>query len=108
AVTHDSGLAATVALADLPDAQRVFVRVRFDREAARGMSEWATASFATPNPQRFRVAWTGDTCGQGFGRNPEWGGLRGYAALREVEPAFLIHSGDLIYADNPILAEQQL
>jgi alkaline phosphatase D len=106
-VTSDSDLTATVALDGLPDGQRIFVRARFDREAARGASEWAVASFAMPSHDRVRVAWTGDTCGQGFGRNPEWGGLRGYAALHAVEPALLIHSGDMIYADNPILPEQR-
>ncbi|HEY5952462.1 MAG TPA: alkaline phosphatase D family protein [Kofleriaceae bacterium] len=106
-VNRDVDLAATVAIAGLPDKQRVFVRARFDREAARGTSEWATASFVTPRPNRVRVAWTGDTCGQGFGRNPEWGGLRGYAAIEAAQPAFMIHSGDLIYADNPILPEQK-
>jgi len=99
--------AGTVALTGLPAAQTIAVRVRFAREAARGASAWATATFATPRPDRFRVAWTGDTCGQGYGRNPEWGGLRGYAAIRAAEPQLFIHSGDLIYADNPILPEQK-
>jgi alkaline phosphatase D len=110
-VTPDGDFAATVAIDGLPDGQRVFVRVRFDREAARGSSEWSTASFATPQANdtgRVRVVWTGDTCGQGFGRNPDWGGLRGYAAMRAVEPALFIHSGDLIYGDNPILPAKQL
>lgn len=107
-VAPDGDFAATVPITGLPDAQRVFVRVRFDREAARGTGAWAVASFQTPRADRFRVAWTGDTCGQGFGRNPEWGGLKGYAALRAAAPAFLLHSGDLIYADNPILPEQRL
>lgn len=100
--------AATVALTGLPDAQTVCYRVRFDREAARGASAWETGRFATPRPDAFRLAWTGDTCGQGFGRNPEWDGLRGYAAIRNAAPAFLLHSGDLMYADNPILPEQRL
>jgi alkaline phosphatase D len=104
-VTPEVGHAGIVALSGLPDAQRITYRVRFEREAARGESAWVTGRFATPHPTRFRVAWTGDTCGQGFGRNPEWGGLRGYAALRRAEPAMLLHSGDMIYADNPILAE---
>ncbi|HUS33091.1 MAG TPA: alkaline phosphatase D family protein [Kofleriaceae bacterium] len=107
AVTPDSDFAATVPLDKLPSAQRVFVRARFTREADRGTSDWATASFATPGTAPFRVAWTGDTCGQGFGRNPDWGGLRGYAAVRDAKPAFLIHSGDLIYADNPIESEKR-
>src|SRR5262249_37440165 len=101
-------LAATVALDGLPDAQTVCYRARFEREAARGASAWVSGQFATPRADRFRLAWTGDTCGQGFGRNPEWGGLRAYRALRNADPAFFVHSGDLIYADNPILAEQRL
>jgi alkaline phosphatase D len=100
-----AGMAATVALAGLPDAQTVSVRVRFEREAARGASPWEGARFRTPRADGARFVWTGDTCGQGFGRNPEWGGLRGYAAMREARPDFFLHSGDLIYADNPILAE---
>jgi alkaline phosphatase D len=100
--------AASVALDGLPDAQTIWYRVRFEREAARGTSDWAMGRFATPTADPFRFVWTGDTCGQGFGRNPAWGGMRGYAALRSAEPAFFLHSGDLIYADNPILAEATL
>jgi alkaline phosphatase D len=85
-------------LEGLPPGQTIVVRARF------GDGAWDQARFRTPNDRAFRLAWTGDTCGQGFGRNPEWGGLRGYAALRAAEPAFFVHSGDLIYADNPIEA----
>jgi alkaline phosphatase D len=95
-------------LTGLPDGQTIAYRVRFEREAARGASAWATGRFATPRADHVRVAWTGDTCGQGYGRNPEWGGLRGYAALRAAAPDLFINSGDLIYGDNPILAEQAL
>ncbi len=107
-VSPASDHAATLPIGDLPDGQTVCYRVRFEREAARGASAWATGRFATPRADRVRFVWTGDTCGQGFGRNPEWGGLRGYQALRAAEPAFFLHSGDLIYADNPIAAEQTL
>ena len=34
--------------------------------------------------------------------------MRIYAAMRPVEPDFFIHSGDTIYADNPIQAEVKL
>ncbi len=100
--------AATVALTDLPDAQTVVYRVKFEREAARGVSAWATGRFQAARGDAFRFAFTGDTAGQGFGRNPAWGGMRGYAALRDARPAFFLHSGDLIYADNPIEAEMKL
>jgi alkaline phosphatase D len=93
-------------LSALPAGQTVHYRVRFEREAARGGSAWASGTLRTARGDRLRLAWTGDTCGQGFGRNPEWGGLRGYAAIRAADPDVLVHSGDLIYADNPIPAER--
>ncbi|MCE9579556.1 MAG: alkaline phosphatase D family protein [Deltaproteobacteria bacterium] len=101
-------LAGVAALTALPDGQTISYRVRFEREAARGASPWVTGRFATPRADRLRVAWTGDTCGQGYGRNPDWGGLRGFAALRAAEPSLFINSGDLIYGDNPILPEQAM
>jgi len=103
-VTPRTGYAGVVALAGLPDAQRIVYRVRFTREAARGESEVEQGTFVTPHAANLRVAWTGDTCGQGFGRNPDWGGLRGYAAVRAAQPDVFVNSGDLIYADNPIEA----
>ena len=106
-VTPASDLAGVAALTGLPDAQVIAYRVRFEREGARGASPWLVGRFATPRPDRFRVAWSGDTCGQGYGRNPAWGGLRGYAAVRAAAPAVFVNSGDLIYADDPILAERR-
>jgi alkaline phosphatase D len=107
-VTPESGLAATVAIDGLPDSQTIFVRGRFEREAQRGASNGEIVKFQTPRSDKFRLAWTGDTCGQGFGRNPEFGGLVGYKAMREAQPALWVHSGDMIYADNPILAELKI
>lgn len=104
-ITPATDHAGTVVLDGLPPGQRLVYRVRFEREAARGRSAWAQGSFATPHSRKVRVAWTGDTCGQGFGRNPDWGGLRGYAALRAAQPDVFVHAGDMIYADNPILPE---
>jgi alkaline phosphatase D len=98
----------TAELTGLPDAQTIAYRVRFEREAARGASGWAAGRLRTPKRDRVRVAWTGDTCGQGFGHHPDHGGMRGYAALRDAQPDVLINSGDLIYADNPILPEVKL
>ena len=107
-VGPDSDFTGMVPLTNLPPGQTIVYRLRFEREASRGTSAWAYGRFATPRADHFRFVWTGDTCGQGFGRNPEFGGLQGYAAMRRAEPAFFLHSGDLIYADNPILAEKQM
>jgi alkaline phosphatase D len=107
-VGAESDYTGTVRISGLPPGQTIVYRVRFAREAERGAGAWVTGRFATPRADKFRFAWTGDTCGQAFGRNPDWGGLKGYAAIRAAAPAFLLHSGDMIYADNPIVAETTL
>jgi len=107
-VTPERDGCGVVELAGLPVGQTIAYRVRFEREAARGRSGWAAGRLRTPRSDRVRIAWTGDTCGQGFGRNAEWGGLRGFDAIRRVDADVFVNSGDLIYADNPIEAELKL
>ena len=49
--------------------------------------------------------WSGDTGGQGWGINPEWGGMRLYDVMRRARPDFFVNSGDLVYADTPLKPE---
>ena len=79
------------------------------------MRTWSapqSGSFRTPEiatPQRdVTLAWSADTVGQGWGINPEWGGLRLYDAMRRAEPDVFIHCGDTIYADQHVPAEIKL
>jgi alkaline phosphatase D len=70
-----------------------------------------TGSVATPpSPGRRDVtlAWSADTVGQGWGINPEWGGLRLYETMRQAQPDVFIHCGDTIYADQPVQADVKL
>ena len=53
------------------------------------------------------LAWSADTVGQGWGINPEWGGLRLYETMRRAEPDVFIHCGDTIYADQPLAGRSQ-
>ena len=80
AALESSDYTARVVLADLADGQRIFYRVIFqDLSDLRAWSEPVTGSFATPpSPGRRDVtlAWSADTAGQGWGINPDWGGLR--------------------------------
>lgn len=46
--------------------------------------------------------WTGDTAGQGWGINPDLGGMTAYAAMHATRPDFFVHAGDTIYADGEI------
>ena len=52
--------------------------------------------------------WGGDVAGQGWGINPDDGGMVTFAAMRKHRPDFLLHSGDTIYADGIISAEVKL
>jgi alkaline phosphatase D len=110
AALEDSDFTAKMDLADLPLGQRVFYRVAMvDLADHKLVSEPAVGSFWTPPGAKrdVRFVWSGDTAGQGWGINPEWGGMKIYEAMRQVEPAFFIHSGDTIYADGPIPAQKK-
>ncbi len=94
----------------LPD-RDVFVRVRFeDLHNHRALSEPADGHFRTAPVHATRdlhFLWSGDTAGQGWGINPDIGGMPIYAAMRQEQPDFFIHCGDTIYADGPISEYQQ-
>lgn len=97
--------AARLDLTGLPPDQRVFVRVIFeDLATGRTTSAPLEGRFLTPPAERrnVRFVWSADTAGQGYGINPDWGGMRLYETMRRVQPDFFIHCGDTIYADAPI------
>jgi alkaline phosphatase D len=105
----DSDFTARVDLTGLPADQHVFVRVTFQGlDAAGAGSEPLLGHFrSAPESRRnIRFVWSGDTAGQGYGINPDVGGMRIYETMRARQPDFFIHSGDNIYADGPIAAEQ--
>ncbi|MBV8030577.1 MAG: alkaline phosphatase D family protein [Betaproteobacteria bacterium] len=102
-----SDYTARVDLTGLPADREVFVRVAFeDLSSERARSESVQGRFRTPPAGRRDVtfAWSGDTAGQGWGINKEWGGMKCYDTLRRDQPDFFIHCGDTIYADGPIPA----
>lgn len=102
---------ARLDLTDLPPGQRVFVRVMFeDLATGRTMSAPLEGRFVTAPVERrnVRFVWSADTAGQGYGINPDWGGMRMYETIRQVQPDFFVHCGDTIYADSPILERMRL
>ena len=101
-------LTARVDLTGLPPDRQIFYRVQFEYLRSGTRSEPVAGRFRTaPATQRdIRFVWGGDTAGQGFGINPEFGGMKIYEAMRQTRPDFFIHSGDTIYADGPIAATQ--
>jgi alkaline phosphatase D len=111
AALEDTDCAAKLDLTGLPMGQRIFYRVTMvDLADWKLVSAPVVGSFWTPPSGRrnIRFVWSGDVCGQGWGINPEWGGMKIFEAMRQVEPAFFIHSGDTIYADGPIPPEKEL
>jgi alkaline phosphatase D len=102
-----SDYVARVDLTGLPSNSEIFVRVMFqDLSNDRIVSEAALGSFRTAPVKRrdIRFLWSGDTAGQGWGINPDFGGMKIYEAMRQTRPDFFIHSGDNVYADGPIQA----
>ena len=113
AALESTDFTARLVLTDLPAGQRIFYRVQFqDLGDLRTLSLPQTGSFRTPAagaPGRdITVAWSADTVGQGWGINPDWGGLRLYETMRRVEPDVFVHCGDTIYADQHLPAEIKL
>jgi alkaline phosphatase D len=59
-------------------------------------------------PRDIKFLWSGDQVGQGWGINPERGGMRIFDEMLRAQPNFFLHSGDTIYADNPVEPEVKL
>jgi alkaline phosphatase D len=104
-----SDYTARIDLQRLPSSRDVFVRVSFqDLSNERIVSEPVLGRFRTAplGARDLRFVWSGDTAGQGWGINPDFGGMRIYESMRRTRPDFFIHSGDNIYADGPIAPTQ--
>lgn len=110
-VSSASDYTARVNLTYLPPNQQIFYRVTFEDINDRNIySVPVTGTFRTPPANRRDIffAWSGDTAGQGWGINPDFGGMKIYETIRRLNPNFFIHSGDTIYADGPIQPEVTL
>lgn len=111
AALPESDFTTKIDLSGLPSGQEIFYRVRYQSlEDLKLWSEPNIGRFRTApgNLRNIRFQWGGDTCGQGWGINPDLGGMKIYRQMAERKPDFFIHSGDTIYADGPIQAEVKL
>ena len=100
-----SDMTARIDLTNLPPESDVFVRAIFeDLDSGKARSEPVVGRFRTPPAKRrdVRFVWSGDTCGQGWGIDLGFGGMKIYESMRRARPDFFIHSGDTIYADGPL------
>jgi alkaline phosphatase D len=111
AALEDSDHTARVVLADLPADQQIVYRVTFEDLAdLKTVNGPLVGRFrAAPAEKRdLNILWSGDTAGQGWGINTDWGGMKIYETMRALQPDLFIHSGDNIYADGVIKAEVKL
>lgn len=100
----ESDFTARQDLVGLPDGKDIFVKVWFeDLTQSRNKSEAANGRFHTVGKRdNVHFVWGGDTAGQGWGINPQFGGMRIYETMRQLQPQFFIQSGDNVYSDGPI------
>ncbi len=113
AALETTDFTARIDLSGLRPGQRIFYRARFQSlQDLRVSSEPIAGTFTTPPaigaPRDVTIAWTADTVGQGWGINPDMGGMRLYDTMRKVDADVFIHTGDTIYADGPLQAEVKL
>ena len=111
AALPESDFTAKLLLDNLPAGQDIFYRVRFrDLSHPEVTSEAMVGRFRTAPAHRRDVSfvWGGDVAGQGWGINPDDGGMVTFAAMRKHQPDFFLHSGDTIYADGIISPEVKL
>jgi alkaline phosphatase D len=107
----ESDFTAKLLIEDLASDQTIFYRARFrDLSHIDVTGEALVGRFRTAPASRRNVSlvWGGDVAGQGWGINPDDGGMTTFAAMRRHNPDLFIHSGDTIYADGPIVGEVKL
>jgi alkaline phosphatase D len=105
-VTPDTDFTGKVQLTGLPSDSKIYYRVRaesLDRPGLFGSSLNGSLTTAPVRRQDVRFVWTGDVVGQGWGIDPAYGGLRLFESMRRRRPDFLLHSGDTVYADGPLV-----
>ncbi len=111
AALPESDFTAKMLVENLPGGQDIFYRVRFrDLSHTAIESEPVIGRFRTAPADRRDVSfvWGGDVAGQGWGINPDDGGMFTFSTMRKHRPDFFLHSGDSIYADGPIASEVKL
>ncbi|GGK48685.1 putative phosphodiesterase/alkaline phosphatase [Nocardia camponoti] len=102
-LTPESDGTGRVRVNGLPAGQVVHYRVHLEGDGGAN-SEPVTGVFRTAPTAAadINLVWSGDVAGQGFGINPDVGGMRVFKAMAARDPHLFLHSGDAIYADNAI------
>ncbi|GAB3136142.1 alkaline phosphatase D family protein [Tsukamurella serpentis] len=91
----------------LEPGQTVHYRVSLEGENG-AKSEALSGTFRTAPSAAGNInfTWSGDVVGQGWGINKD-GGMAIMGTIADLRPDFFLHSGDAIYADNPVPETQK-
>ncbi|MFE3459582.1 alkaline phosphatase D family protein [Nocardiopsis aegyptia] len=92
-----------VRVTGLDAGREVYLRVH--AESGRYSSEVLEGGFRTAggaDDDTIRFVFSGDVAGQGWGINPDIGGMPIFAAMADRDPDFFLHLGDAVYADGPL------
>ncbi|MFD0362555.1 alkaline phosphatase D family protein [Nocardia sp. GCM10030253] len=102
-LTPDSDGTGRVRVNGLPAGRQVHYRVTLEGEDGAA-SEPITGVFRTvpTGASDIKLQWSGDVVGQGYGINPDLGGMKIFSTMAARDPHLFIHSGDSIYADGPL------
>ncbi len=103
-LTPDIDGTGKVRLTGLAPGRRVHYRVSAEDLDGRMVSEPLTGQLraAPVGPADVRLVWSGDVAGQGWGINPDIGGMTAYAVMAARRPDVFLHNGDSVYADGPL------
>ncbi|MEU6646342.1 alkaline phosphatase D family protein [Saccharomonospora sp. NPDC046836] len=103
-LSPDTGGTGKLRIPGLPAGTEVHYRVTAEDLDGRAVSTPLTGRFRTAPAGRggVRLVWSGDVAGQGWGINPDIGGMTAYAAMAAREPDLFLHNGDTVYADGPL------
>ncbi|MBX2814302.1 MAG: alkaline phosphatase D family protein [Myxococcales bacterium] len=105
---ESSDFTGRVDLTGLPAGEDIYLRILaqgLDNDRTQSEPIYGHFRSAPRRHQDIRFVWSGDTAGQGYGINPDFGGMRLYETMRKRKPHFFLHSGDTVYADGPIEEE---
>lgn len=108
---EETDFTSRLRLGSLPAGQTIFYRIAYACLADETVrSDWVQGRFRTPPTTASDVSfvWSADTVGQGWGINPDLGGMTIYETMRSLAPDFFVHCGDTIYADDPLSPEKKL
>ncbi len=105
-----SDFTASHVLTGLPAGADLYYRVTLESlREGRALSEPMIGHLRTAPAvaRNVRFLWSGDMVGAGYGINPDLGGIKIFSQMLSRQPDFFLHSGDTIYADQPLPASWQ-